>query len=118
MCPAPPSHSAASLLQDKGPPGKAMAPLRILWMWLLVAGTQGELSPRNVESMVPSLAESQGSVLPGTWITGASPGLLSCVKPWLPQSWLRGLQRRLGVPFSSSWNQRDQAGGAHRAAEP
>lgn len=37
-------------LQDKGLPGKAMAPLRLVWMWLLVAGTQGELSPWNPES--------------------------------------------------------------------
>lgn len=27
-----------------------MALPRLLWMWLLVAGTQGELSPRNAQS--------------------------------------------------------------------
>lgn len=53
-CPAPLSLRCLLSLQDKRPPGKAMALLRLLCMWLLVAGTQGELSPRNAESTVPS----------------------------------------------------------------
>ncbi|PNI31167.1 LGALS3BP isoform 17 [Pan troglodytes] len=49
-----------------------MTPPRLFWVWLLVAGTQGELSPWEIpkaEAWKPAApwgcSERQGDVLPG-----------------------------------------------------
>lgn len=116
----------------QGLPGKTMAPLRLLWMWLLVAGIHGERAPGDLESSVceaaapllcgvsPLFAENQGNVLPGAWVTGVSPGLLSCLKPRVSQvmACMFRWGDAKGVTISSGGNQRDPAGGAHRLAKP
>lgn len=67
-CLTPPLLSAAG----SGHPSTAMAPPRLFWVWLLVAGTQGELSPWEMpKAKVCEAAaawvctELQGDALPG-----------------------------------------------------
>lgn len=97
-----------------------MAPLRLsVWMWLPVAGTQGELSPWNPESSVRDLA-LQGRPFPLQKVkavfclvpvTGARPGS-SLLREALaaPTHGLEIWRGGQGAPFSSSRNQRDRAG--------
>lgn len=62
-----------------------MAVPLLLWMWLLAAGTQGELRPRNAESgSLRSCRSPFCGLEPSQKIEAMfSLGLLSCLKPWL-----------------------------------
>ena len=81
----------------RGLPGKVMALPWLLWMWLLLTGTQGELSPGE--------CQKQQREKPS----------LSCLNPSHAESWwfVRCGGDARGFSILSSGNQRDLAGGAH-----